>query len=106
MVLACLIPAGVVLLSARAPTPQAPEKAPALSETQSLKGQNFILKAQNLALQKASIEKQLKDAEAELVKEQTALAAEFAATLKCTAEWDWQTMGCAKPPEKPATEKK
>lgn len=82
------------------------QDAPKLSEVQILKAQVFALRAQNLGLQKQSVESQIKQAEDALTKERGELEAEFVKTMKCAAGWDWPTMACAKPPEKPEPVKK
>jgi len=81
--------------------PAAKPDAPALTELQRTKAENFLLKAQNLNLQKQSVEQQLQAAQATLDKDRLALEAEFVAALKCPGGWDWQTMGC-KPTAPPA----
>lgn len=92
-----LVLLGVTVYAQDTPAEKPADKA--LSETQTLKAQNFILRAQNLALQKQSVEAQLKDAQAQLEKDRTALEAELSKALGCTA-WDWAVMGC-KPAESP-----
>ena len=92
-----------LLLSVPAFAQDTPAPAPALSESQTLKGQNFLLRIQLYQTQKALIEKEQKATEAELTKLQTDLSTEFLATLKAPkgATWDWQKMTPVLP-EKPS----